>query len=302
MKILISGGTGLVGTAIINKLLQRGDQIINLTTQKNLPSGSENLTHVYWNPSEGVLDGSIIEETDAVINLAGFNVANRWSEKNKKLIVDSRMQSTHLLVEACLKAQNKPKVFISTGASGFYSSSLALQNENSPAGTGFLADLSLKWEQATDSLDASGIRRVILRVGVVMDKKDGAVAKMVPFFKLGLGSATGSGEQYMSWIHLSDLANMYIHAIDHSEINGIYNAVAPTPVTNAVYSKALAKAMKVPFFLPNVPSFFLKLLFGEMSSMLLNSQNISSEKIMKSGFVFQYATIDEALQNLFSSK
>lgn len=302
MKVLISGGTGLVGTAIIKKLIERGDDVINLTTRKEIKASSENLSHVYWNPSQGVFDGNIIESVDAVINLAGFNVANRWTPQNKQLIVDSRMQSTSLLVDACIRAARKPKVFVSTGASGFYASSFETQDENASAGKGFLSDLSLQWEKAIAPLNATSMRTVILRVGVVMDKKDGAVAKMVPFFKLGLGSATGTGKQFMSWIHLEDLANMYLYALDHASVHGTYNAVAPAPVTNAQYSKALAKAMGVPFFLPNVPSFVLKMIFGEMSTMLLNSQNISSQKIQQAGFVFRYPTIDAALQQLFSYK
>ncbi len=302
MKVLISGGTGLVGSEIIRKLLERGDEVYNLTTRKNYPSTQKGLTHIYWNPEQGMFNSSILENVDAIINLAGFNVANRWTEQNKKKIVDSRMHSTKLLVDGCLKATHAPKIFISTGASGYYSSSFHLQDETASAGQGFLADLSEQWERVLQPLKSMPIRSVILRVGVVMDKKDGAVAKMVPFFNLGLGSATGSGKQWMSWIHLHDLANMYLFALDQPNIQGVYNAVAPAPVTNAAYSKALAHALNRPFFLPAIPEFALKLLFGEMSSMLLNSQNISSKKIQEAGFKFQYQTIDSALQQLFEKK
>ena len=299
MKILISGGSGLVGSLLIAKLVAQGNAVINLTTKKNLKSYHPQIVQSYWNPSTGEFNASEVNAFDAVINLAGYNVSNRWTKETKEVLVSSRINSTNLLIKICEQAEKKPQTFISTSASGYYRSSTELQHEEAKAGQGFLSDLTLAWENATMPAVQMGMRRVILRVGVVLDQNDGALAKMVPFFKLGLGSATGSGEQYMSWIHLDDLVNLYIHALEKN-IEGTFNANAPGTCTNAVFSKALAKALDKPFFFPNVPAFALKLLFGEMSSMLVNSQRISSEKIAQTGFKFQYPQIDAALNEIYS--
>lgn len=295
MKILITGGTGLVGSAIIQKLIARGDEVINLSTSKT--SSSNGIRHIKWNPKKGEISESI-PQVDAVINLAGYSVANKWTKENKAKIVDSRLDSTSLLMRIISEMQNKPEVIVTTSASGYYAPSYLVQDENSPAGTGFLSELCVDWENATLKAEELGIRRVILRVGVVLAKGEGALGKMLPFFKLGAGSATGSGKQYMSWIHLDDLANMYVHAIDHKDVSGSYNACSPSPVTNYEYSKTLAKTIHRPFFFPNVPKFALDLLFGEMSSMLLNSQRLSAQKIIQTGFTFRFSAIKTALKDL----
>lgn len=298
MKILISGGSGLVGSHLINVLTQRGHQVINLSTralQSNLPQ----VKHVQWNPEKNELDLSAFDGVDGVINLAGYNVANRWTEKNKALMISSRLNSTQLLVNSIKQLQHKPKVFVSASAVGIYNSSLALQTEEASPAQGFLADLTMQWELASLPLNQD-LRRCILRIGVVLDKHDGAIAKMLPFFNLGLGSATGSGNQYMSWIHLHDLANMFVYALENEHIVGTYNATAPSPVTNKEFSKSLAEALGKPFFFPAVPAFGMKLLFGEMATMLLNSQNISSKKILDAGFTFAYPELKPALHQLLS--
>lgn len=295
MKILITGGTGLVGSAIIQKLIARGDEIINLSTSKS--SISNGVQHIMWNPKKGEIKESI-PQVDAVINLAGYSVANKWTTENKAKIIDSRMQSTELLMRIIRELPQKPKVIVTTSASGYYAPSYLVQDENAPAGTGFLSELCVDWENATLKAEELGIRRVILRVGVVLAKGEGALGKMLPFFKLGVGSATGSGKQYMSWIHLQDLADMYIHAIDNEQVSGSYNACSPNPVTNYEYSKTLAKTIHRPFFFPNVPKFALDLLFGEMSSMLLNSQRLSAQKIIQTGFHFKFTEIKSALKDL----
>lgn len=306
MKIVISGGTGLVGKKIISLLHQRGDEVIILTTRKD--SLVKEGTPVYWNPEQWLTHTNWNEEAqralkamegaNAVIHLAGFNVANRWTEENKRKMVQSRLDSTSCLVKMIQALHAMPEVFVSASAVGIYSSSDTLQSETAPSGEHFLGKLSSDWEHASFPLDAS-TRRVVLRIGVVLDAQDGAVAKMLPFFRLGLGSATGSGKQWMSWIHLEDLARMFIFAIDQAQVRGVYNAVSPEPCTNAAFSKALAKALHRPFFLPPVPAFLLKIVFGEMASMLLVSQRISSKKIQDVGFEFRYPHVQTALASLF---
>ena len=225
MNILISGGSGLVGTNLISKLTSKGHTIVNLTTNPKKVGKTKNISNVYWNPAKGEIDKTQVENIDAVINLAGFNISNKWTEANKKEMIDSRVESTALLVKAVLESSSKPSVFISTSASGYYVASPNAMTEESLAGKDFLSTMSTLWEKETDALNQTSIRKVIFRVSVVIDKNDGAVGKMLPFFKLGLGAAIGSGKQMMSWIHLDDLTNMYIHALE-SNISGAYNATA----------------------------------------------------------------------------
>jgi uncharacterized protein (TIGR01777 family) len=296
MKIIIAGGSGLVGSKLIPKLLAKGHEVINLTTNKNARS-SNGVSQSFWNPSEGLISLVQFENADAVVNLAGFNVANRWTSANKKAMIESRLQSTNLLVNTMASLSSGPKTFVSASAVGIYSSSLESQDENALSAKGFLADLTQQWEDASAALPAS-VRRIVLRIGVVLDQQEGALAKMLPIYKLGLGSATGSGQQMMSWIHAEDLANAFLFALETPEVKGIYNAVAPHPVSNKVFSKALAHQLGKPHFLPTVPGFALRLLFGEMATMLLNSQNISCAKLQDAGFKFEFENLDKALANI----
>lgn len=298
MNILISGGSGLVGTSLISKLTSKGHTIVNLTTNPKKVGKTKNISNVYWNPAKGEIDKTQVENIDAVINLAGFNISNKWTEANKKEMIDSRVESTALLVKAVLESSSKPSVFISTSASGYYVASPNAMTEESPAGKDFLSTMSTLWEKETDALNQTSIRKVIFRVSVVIDKNDGAVGKMLPFFKLGLGAAIGSGKQMMSWIHLDDLTNMYIHALE-SNISGAYNATADIQCTNKEFSKALSKALNRPFFLPNIPKFVLQILFGEMSILLFQERNLSNQKIKSTGFTFKYANIQSALNSIF---
>lgn len=299
MKVIITGGSGLVGTRITELLLARGDEVINLTTQKKLASHKDGLTHVYWNPSQAMLEKNELEGADAAINLAGYNVSNRWTADNKKKIVESRIDSTRLLVQTIKSLDAAPKILVSTSASGYYPSSQMRQEEDATAGSGFLSELSQKWEQEAEQISNKS-KLCILRVGVVLSENGGALAKLLPLFKWGLGSALGSGKQMMSWIHIDDLAKMYIHCIDQ-ELSGIFNASSPEPVSNYTFSKSLATALKKPFFLPAVPAFVLKIVLGEMSSMLLVSQNLSSQKIVSTGFQFEYSNIDDAFTQIAKS-
>ena len=298
MNILISGGSGLVGTNLISKLTSKGHTIVNLTTNPKKVGKTKNISNVYWNPAKGEIDKTQVENIDAVINLAGFNISNKWTEANKKEMIDSRVESTALLVKAVLESSSKPRVFISTSASGYYVASPNAMTEESPAGKDFLSTMSTLWEKETDALNQTSIRKVIFRVSVVIDKNDGAVGKMLPFFKLGLGAAIGSGKQMMSWIHLGDLTNMYIHALE-SNISGAFNATADIQCTNKEFSKALSKALNRPFFLPNIPKFVLQILFGEMSILLFQERNLSNQKIKSTGFTFKYANIQSALNSIF---
>jgi uncharacterized protein len=300
MKIIVAGGSGLVGSKLMPKLIAKGHEVINLTTNKSAVSRN-GVNQSFWNPSEGLVSLVQFENADAVVNLAGFNVANRWTSANKKAMIESRLQSTNLLVKAIQSSTHGPKIFVSASAVGIYPSSLELQDESAKAATGFLADLTHQWEEASAPLSTS-VRRVVLRIGVVLDQKEGALAKMLPIYKLGMGSATGTGKQMMSWIHAEDLANAFLFALESNNMNGIYNATAPHPVSNKAFSVELAHQLGKPHFLPTVPGFALKLLFGEMATMLLNSQNISCTKLLQAGFKFQFENLQDALSNILPKK
>lgn len=298
MKIIISGGSGLVGKALIQKLTAENHEIINLTTSSKKTGQTGHVQHIYWNPATEEIPSTIFADCDAVINLAGFNIANRWTKRNQQEMMDSRILSTRLLVKNIHQYGTKKITFISTSASGYYLASTELVTEDKPKGNDFLAELSDAWEKELVTLSEEKCRLVVLRVSVVLDAHDGAVGKMLPFFKLGLGSAVGSGKQLMSWIHIHDLVNMYHFAL-HNPIHGEFNATADKACSNYDYSKALAKAIRKPFFLPAIPSFMLYLLFGKMAVMLLQDRNLSNEKIKQAGFTFTYPEINAALASLF---
>ncbi|MEN9347507.1 MAG: cell division inhibitor [Bacteroidota bacterium] len=295
MNILVSGGSGLVGSATIQLLLENGHTIYNLTTQKALRSEHAKVHHIYWNPKSGEVETSAIPAIDAVVNLAGFSVANKWTKENKEKMISSRIESTRLLV----KISGQAHTFVSASASGIYRDTDEWQDEQSAFANDFLAQLSITWEEEAQKARVNGARVALLRIGVVLDQREGALGKMIPFFKMGLGSAVGRGSQYMSWIHLHDLARMLVFAVENKTVEGAYNAVAPAPVTNKQISKSLAKALNRPFFLPNVPAFALRLAFGEMADMLFTSKRLKSEKIQQAGFTFQFPDVDSAMRDLF---
>jgi uncharacterized protein (TIGR01777 family) len=295
MNILVSGGSGLVGSATIQLLLENGHTIYNLTTQKALRSEHAKVHHIYWNPRTSEVETSALPAIDAVVNLAGFSVANKWTKENKEKMISSRIESTRLLV----KISGQAHTFVSASASGIYRDTDEWQDEQSAFANDFLAQLSITWEEEAQKARVNGARVALLRIGVVLDQREGALGKMIPFFKMGLGSAVGRGSQYMSWIHLHDLARMLVFAVENKTVEGAYNAVAPAPVTNKQISKSLAKALNRPFFLPNVPAFALRLAFGEMADMLFTSKRLKSEKIQQAGFTFQFPDVDSAMRDLF---
>ena len=302
MNILISGGTGLVGRALVPILQSQGHNVTILTTRKSMSGNTrEGVRYIWWNPARHEFPAQEMEWADGIVHLAGYSVANRWTEENKKRMVASRVDSTEVLVQAALQAVRKPHWFISAGAIGYYPSSSDWQDEQAPMGSGFLADLCHHWEELSQPLETAGIRRIVLRIGVVLDRHEGALKQMLPLFRLGLGAPVGHGRQWMSWIHLHDLVRAIAHLAKHPEARGIYNAVAPEPVTNRDFSKELARSLGRKGLLPPVPAFMLRLIFGEMSSMVLASQRISCDKLQHTGFVFQYPRLKEALNSLTSS-
>jgi len=296
-KILITGGTGLVGTKLTKALRDRGDEVCILTTSA---IRAEDPDAFYWNLKDQYIDHRAFEEVDYIIHLAGAGVAEkRWSEKRKKLIYDSRVKNTNLLFE---RSKGYPiKGLIAASAIGFYGMDTGEKwlNEADARGTDFLSDVVADWEESIRQFEEIDTRVVMLRIGIVLSTDGGALKKMAPPFRFGLGAPIGSGKQWMSWIHEDDLVGMILFSLDN-ELKGVFNAVAPHPVNNAEFSKALAKAFDKPFWLPNVPSFGLKLVFGEMARVVLGGNRVKADKIKKAGYAFKFNKIDEALRDLLN--
>ena len=293
-NILITGGTGLIGSELQKLLKEKGYETAVLSRSRNK---TDNRTF-YWDYENGILDEEALVFADAIIHLAGENIsAGRWTPEQKKRILDSRLKTTQLLAEKIKASARKPEVFISASAVGYYGSTLSNQvfQENDLAGNDFLADITVQWEQSSFPIEVIGIRRVVLRTGVVLSEKGGALAKMMAPVKLGLGAALGSGKQMISWISLQDLARLYVFALENPEISGIYNAVAPMPLNNKTFMKTLAHHAHRPFILPAVPGFVMKAMYGEMASIVLEGQGVSADKISAAGFSFRDNTLDEFL-------
>ncbi|WP_306639513.1 TIGR01777 family oxidoreductase [Sanyastnella coralliicola] len=296
MNIVISGGSGLIGRQLTKALTGLGHHVTILTRSPEKYQGSELVSYAHWSPSSLSVDKHAIAESDVVINLAGATVAQRWTEKTKKAILDSRVNSTRTLVEAM--KDGKQRVFLSASAIGLYPFGDDNFKEDHAPGSGFLSDVVRDWETEAMKAAQDGHRTALIRIGVVLAKDGGALERLVPIFKLGLGSAVGDGKQWQSWIHIDDLVNIFLFALENN-LSGAYNAVAPNPVTNEEMSRQLAKALGKPFWAPNVPGFVLKMIFGDMSEVILGSQKVSAEKLEDSGFNFSFPDIDQALDNLF---
>jgi len=300
MKILVSGASGLIGKSLCEALDQSGDTVYHLVRDRKQVSDRT----IFWDPEQGIVDKNALEGFDAVVNLAGENIAGRWTSEKKRLILDSRVKSTRTLVDALTQLKNPPKVLINASAIGYYGdqgSEMCI--ETSQSGSGFLADVCRQWEEAAYPAEQKGIRTVYLRTGIVLSRDGGALAKMLPVFQLGAGGALGSGEQYMSWIAIDDLIGIILFALNDASLKGPVNAVAPVPVTNAVFTKTLGDALQrsTPF---TVPAAMLKLIFGsEMAQeMLLGSTRASPAKVLSEGYLFKYPDLPSAFKELLHKR
>jgi len=303
MRILISGATGFIGRKLIDELIRQDyHDIAILSTRPD--SISMNQVEVFpWNPMKGEIDVRCLDGVDVVINLAGESIASsRWSTERKERILQSRVRATKLLVDKIRGSGANPKKFISASAIGVYGNrGDELLDEKSSSGNGFLAEVCKRWELAALEQNIESMKAIIIRIGLVLDGNGGALEKMVRPFKLGLGGKLGSGNQYMSWIHLDDLVKIFIWAMQTPGVDGIYNGVAPHPVTNEEFTVKFGEAMRRPTILP-VPSLALKLALGEMSSLLLEGQRVLPDRLIKSGFQFNYDQLDLCLRDICNSK
>lgn len=300
--ICITGGTGMIGTKLIEQLSAKNHNLIILTRKSKPAFG--NVRFAEWNLEKGLLDSTAIENSDYIIHLAGAGVADkRWTAKRKEEIVNSRTQSSALLVKALTEIPNAVKAVISSSAIGWYGPDTTKTEkgfvETDAAYNDFLGQTCLKWEQSIEPVTQLGIRLVKLRTGIVLSNDGGALKEFKKPLKFGLASVLGSGKQIISWIHIDDLCRMFEYAIDHETINGIYNAVAPKPVSNKDLTLSLAKKMRgTAFITAPVPSFALKLLLGEMSIEVLKSTTASAAKIQNTGFQFLYPSVEAAFNEL----
>jgi uncharacterized protein (TIGR01777 family) len=296
-NILITGGTGLLGKDLSDYLSKNNYSIAVLSRNPH----KSKVKSFFWDYKKNEIDPEAIEFADAIIHLAGENISNkRWSPEQKKEIMDSRVKTTNLLFDSVKTKKKDLKKFVSVSAIGFYGtfSSDSILTENSPQGNDFLAHVVKKWEDSVLQFETLNIPTVILRSGVVLSKDAGALPKMIKTINLGLGSAIGSGKQYMPWIHINDLVQLFYFTILNNSISGIFNAVASEHVTNKTMMKTLAKINHKPFFLPNIPSFIMRIFFGEMSVILTEGSRISSDKIKDLGYNFSYPDLNSALRNL----
>ncbi|MDX5340546.1 MAG: TIGR01777 family oxidoreductase [Cyclobacteriaceae bacterium] len=292
-NILISGGSGLIGNQITTLLEKKGYEVAWLSRSE------QKRKSFLWDVEKNHIDPQAMEWADAVIHLAGAGVADkRWTSERKKLILESRTQSTQLLHAAIEKAENKPNTFISASAVGYYgfNTGTTLVDETSPSGTDFLAQVVKAWENEVKKIESLHLRTVILRIGIVLDEAGGALGEML---KPPVAAPLGGGDQWMSWIHIEDLARMFVFALEKTTLQGIYNAVGPNPATNQQLTREAAYASGKPYMGIGVPGFVLKLILGEMSAMVLGGNRVSCQKIQKAGFQFEYYELAGALKDLF---
>ena len=299
--VLITGGSGLIGRHLTPLLQQNGYRVIHLN--RSIPAKPIAETYL-WDVHKQTIDERAVKEADYIIHLAGAGIADKkWTTERKKEIIDSRTESIHLLFKSIQQTNTSLKGFVSASGVGIYgaiTSEKIFSEEDLPA-TDFLGITCKLWEGAADAFVKSGIRVVKIRTGVVLSEKGGAleqIAKPIWFF---VGSPLGNGKQYVPWIHLDDICNIYLKAIEDETMHGVYNAVAPTHITNKELTKTIAKTLHRPIIIPPVPSFLLKILLGEMSVIVLEGSRVSCKKIQDTGFVFVHNKLDEALKNLLST-
>ena len=292
MKIAVTGASGLIGSAFVKAAIARGDEVLKLVRRK--PKTAD---QIFWDPTTGQIDHLLLDGVDAIVHLAGAGVGERrWSEKYKKEILDSRVNSTKLIVKAIARMHRPPKVLVSASAIGFYGDTAESSvDENAPAGTGFLAEVCLAWEAAAKPAKQYGVRVVHPRTGLVLSRKGGLLKKLYPLFFFGLGGKIGNGKQFWSCISLNDQVRALFHLIENEKISGGVNLVMPEAVTNKEFVKTLGKIMKRPTIF-SVPAIALKIALGEFSSEVLGSIKVAPSKLIVNDFQFDESNLTSALQ------
>ena len=300
-SILITGGTGLIGSKLLDSIDKSVYNVYVLTRKKSYKENGIN--YINWDPENSVLDISQIKNLYSIINLAGESIdGSRWTSNYKRKILDSRVNSTRLLFNKVKEMKELPKSFISASATGFYEVNTDNpQAETDLPGNNFLSDVVQQWEKEILKFKSLGLRTTTFRIGLVLSKDGGVLKRLYPIFKFFLGVPIGSGKQMISWIHESDMIGLINMAIESNKLEGIYNAVAPEIITNTEFTKSLLKSLNR-FSYPSIikaPSFIVRILFGEQSDLVLNGLNISSEKIMQSNYKFKFTKLSSALNAIY---
>ncbi|WP_139925905.1 TIGR01777 family oxidoreductase [Hymenobacter sp. DG01] len=300
-KVLITGGTGMIGTRLAEMLIDAGYEVALLSRTP----GNGRYRSFRWDPLAGTIDEAAVPYADYIINLAGSSVSDgKWTQERKREILSSRLAGTQLMARELATGNHHVQAFISASAIGIYGDrdDTLVTEETTPAPDDFLAEVCRQWEAAAQSVAADGIRTAIFRIGIVLSPEGGALVPLARTVKLMAGAPLGSGRQYMSWIHLDDLCRLFIQAMEEPQWQGTFNAVAPTPVTNKEFTETLAAVLHRPLVLPKVPEFGLKLVMGEMSEIVLASQRVSAEKTLQQGFRFEFPTLREALESFYGEQ
>lgn len=299
MRIVIAGASGFVGRALLPQLKAAGHEVLTLVRR-----AARNPGEISWRPEAGELTAERLEGVDAVINLAGENLAaGRWTDARRERILRSRVNATRTLVVAIGKLARKPRAFLSASAVGFYGDrGDEILTEASEMGHGFLPEVCLAWETHAEGAARNGVRTVLLRFGMVLGREGGALAKMLPLFRFGLGGPLGDGQQWMSWIGMDDLIGAMLHALGDEKLAGVVNVVAPTPVRNAEFTRILGSVLRRPTMLP-APAWALHLAFGTMANeVLLASTRVEPRRLERAGFVFRQPELEAALRSLILAR
>lgn len=300
MRVLVTGATGLIGGEIVKLCHKKNIKVNYLTTSKSKIIHEENYQGFYWNPKSGEIDKNCFKSVDAIVHLAGASVSKRWTTSYKEEILNSRIQTTQLLVNALKETNHTVKQVVSASAIGLYPDSLTnYYDEDYKVSdkSSFLTHVVKEWEEAVDAFSKLNISVSKVRIGLVLSCNGGALKAIVKPIKYSVGAAFGSGNQWQSWIHIQDLAKQFLYILNHG-LKGTYNGVAPNPVSNQELTKAIASTLNKPLFLPNIPKFFMKLVLGEMHTILFDSHRVSSKKIEENGFEFKYHHLQPALEDL----
>jgi len=299
MRILITGATGLVGQALVELFHEKGIGVNYLTTSRSKIKTQPNYQGFYWDPSKSEIDIDSLKDVTTIINLAGANVAKKWTSTHKKEILNSRLDTLMTLKKALSSEDHQVEQLISASAIGIYRDSLTKfhEEEQFSLGHNFLADVVVQWEAAADEVGKLGIEVAKIRIGLVLAKDGGALEKIKQPIENYIGAPLGTGKQWQSWIHIEDLTRIFLYVMEH-RLEGVFNAVAPNPVTNKELTEGIAKRLERPLILPKVPAFVLKLMLGEMATIVLGSQLVSSKKMLSTGFEFNYAQLKPALVDL----
>ena len=301
MKILVTGATGLIGSELVELLLKKNHSINYLTTSEKKIVQKENYKGFLWNPSKKQIDINSIKDVDVIVHLAGASISKRWTTSYKKELLDSRVESSNLLFDLLQNNSHQVQQIVSASGTAIYPDSFSkiYTEDSQEIDTGFLGNVVVEWEKSVTQFETLGLKVSKLRTGIVFSNKGGALVEMVRPIRFFVGSGFGSGKQVQSWIHLSDVARLYLYVIEN-QISGTVNAVAPETISNQNLTKLIAKTINRPLFLPNIPQFVMQLILGEMSSLLFTNKNIIPQKALAAGFQFEFDTTQKALENILT--